>query len=587
MKHTRILLALAVVLCVSMPLAAANMDLVVMVDTSTSMFPYFDDLMHFLIQDLLTTKLHSGDTFHLLSFNSTPEVELSLDMGSEEAAEKAFGRLLLLQPLGRYTDLVAALQFLYHYTKELPDSNPKTILLVTDGVHDPPPNSPNRGDPEKIKKAIEEITGSIKKEGWTLRILKVPAEPAPGEEGLPSYLPEVSEGLGVPIVPYRNEDKAQVTGEIMGYPTLLFPPALGSVGSRFVAPFRVKNFSADPIIVRLSSVQSESGELLERTVTIAVAPKKEAALNVPLRLPSSMAAGDYSLTVKLSFEDDIRISPTEGTLRFTYTGRGGMPALGLTLSSILYAVLGAVGILLLVALFLFLRRKLHEVPLAGIERAAKRREETALARPAHGQAAPAKIPLLSAEGEKAASQPSPARAEAPVLRERRKLVPLLEVGAPSHAGGLLAASAAGRRPTVESLRKALPQPLLQRSGLPPMIEMRASDQNSHIGFRNIHRIPQGGSLSVGGRFSSYLIYFVPVPRGIAEIRNEGGRYTFVPLRKEFFPGLPRPLVDCIAAEIPMVTPKGYTFTIRFREWVSPLDEINALMRSIHHEGKRS
>jgi hypothetical protein len=102
MKHARILLAAVLLLAAAaLPLAAADMDLVVMVDTSSSMFPYFDELMNYLVQDLLTAKLHAGDTFHLLSFASAPEEEMSLDMGSEEAAKKAFGRLLLLRPLGR------------------------------------------------------------------------------------------------------------------------------------------------------------------------------------------------------------------------------------------------------------------------------------------------------------------------------------------------------------------------------------------------------------------------------------------------------------------------------------------------------
>jgi hypothetical protein len=100
--------------------AAENMDLVVMVDTSESMFPFFDDLMNYLVQDLLTEKLHKGDTFHLLSFSSVPEVEISLEVNSEEAAQRAFGRILLLHALGRYTDLVSALQFLDKYVKELP-----------------------------------------------------------------------------------------------------------------------------------------------------------------------------------------------------------------------------------------------------------------------------------------------------------------------------------------------------------------------------------------------------------------------------------------------------------------------------------
>jgi Mg-chelatase subunit ChlD len=213
-----IILAAVIALCAfaAHPVAAENIDLVVMVDTSESMFPYFDDLMNYLVQDLLTAKLHRGDTFHLLSFSSVPEVEISLEVNSEEAAQRAIGRILLLHALGRYTDLVSALQFLHKYTKELPETNPKQIILITDGVNDPPPDSPNRGSPEKVRAAVLEAAQAMKKEGWTFNILKVPPVPAPGEEGVKSYLPDLSEALGVPIVPYKVADKEHVTGRTTG-----------------------------------------------------------------------------------------------------------------------------------------------------------------------------------------------------------------------------------------------------------------------------------------------------------------------------------------------------------------------------------
>ncbi|HYW83201.1 MAG TPA: vWA domain-containing protein, partial [Spirochaetia bacterium] len=184
-----------------MPAAAENIDLIVMVDTSASMFPYFDDLMNYLVHDLLATRLHRGDTFHLLSFDSTPEVEIALEMNSPEAADRAFGRILLLHPLGRYTDLVAALQFLSKYAKELPETNPKQIILITDGVHDPPPGSPDKMGDAEVRKAVDEVAAAMKKEGWQFDILKVPPQPVPGEEGLKSYLPDLAQTLGVPIVP--------------------------------------------------------------------------------------------------------------------------------------------------------------------------------------------------------------------------------------------------------------------------------------------------------------------------------------------------------------------------------------------------
>ena len=136
--------ALIALFLAAMPACAENIDLVVVVDTSSSMFPYFDDLMNYLVHDLLASRLHRGDTFHLLSFDSSPEVEIALEINSAEAADRAFGRILLLHPLGRYTDLIGALQFLDKYVKELPETNPKQIILITDGVHDPPPGSPNR-----------------------------------------------------------------------------------------------------------------------------------------------------------------------------------------------------------------------------------------------------------------------------------------------------------------------------------------------------------------------------------------------------------------------------------------------------------
>ena len=71
--------------------------------------------------------------------------------------------------------------------------------------------------------------------------------------------------------------------------------------------------------------------------------------------------------------------------------------------------------------------------------------------------------------------------------------------------------------------------------------MRVSLQNHQIGFRNVHRIPEGAARNVGGGFSNYLIFLVRVPASIGEIRNVDGSYMFTPLRAEMFPGLGGPV----------------------------------------------
>jgi hypothetical protein len=557
---TKALLAilLAAALGVGIPAAAENMDLVVMVDTSESMFPYFDDLMNSLIQDLLTAKLRRGDTFHLLSFSSFPEVEISLEVNSQEAAERAFGRILLLHPLGRYTDLVAALRFLHTYTKELPETNPKRILLLSDGVHDPPPGSPNRGV-EEVRKSIDEAAAAIRSEGWTVSILKVPPQPAKGEAGLKSYLDEIASVLGVQVAAYTSGTGTALTGLAMGFPNIVFPAHLGKVGNRFVAPFRVKNNDKEStILVGLTSIQSEGVELLEKKVQLVVPAGAEAVLDAPIRLPISFPSGEHARSVQLVFQDDVRISPTTGVLSFTYTGKGGLPLPRLTFLYVLYILLAAAVIYLLVRLFLFMREKLHEVSLSGFSRVAG------------GRAAPAQGAAL---GRARRAAPPPAAVSA--APKARRQVPLMESSAPS--------ARKRARPTVMSMRRALPKPAVQPATLPPQIEMRVSLQNSHIGFRNVHRIASGSSRSVGGGFSSYLVFLVSVPRGIAEIRNENGGYTFVPLRAELFPDLSGPLPDCLEKEIPFTTSRGKELTLRFRTWVSPLEEINRLMRSVARE----
>ena len=75
-----------------------------------------------------------------------------------------------------------------------------------------------------------------------------------------------------------------------------------------------------------------------------------------------------------------------------------------------------------------------------------------------------------------------------------------------------------------------------------------------------------------------------MPASIAEIRNQEGKYVFTPLEGGDVPGVGGPVEDCLGKEIPFVGPQGREMSLHFREWVSPLDEINRIMRSVGHEG---
>lgn len=117
----------------------------------------------------------------------------------------------------------------------------------------------------------------------------------------------------------------------------------------------------------------------------------------------------------------------------------------------------------------------------------------------------------------------------------------------------------------------------------PLIEMRVSFQNPHIGFRNIHKLKDNKVFSIGGGMSQYLIFLIPMPPHIAEIYKENGKYIFNPLQKEYFPDLKGPVVDCLNKEIPVVSRHGYRSMIIFKEYISPLSRIHDLLHSITYD----
>jgi hypothetical protein len=118
-----------------------------------------------------------------------------------------------------------------------------------------------------------------------------------------------------------------------------------------------------------------------------------------------------------------------------------------------------------------------------------------------------------------------------------------------------------------------------RTGHRPLI-LRVVDQNPYIGTRNIHEVPPGRSRSVGGDGSTFLIYYLPMPPRIADIRNDGKQYVFIPRKPQHFASLDKPLTGFLNQEIVALTKRGQRVRLVFQEYVSPAESINSLMRSV-------
>jgi len=503
------ILVIVLLVCIPCIAGSTGVDVVVMVDISESMFPFFDDVVDYLLRDLLENRLHQGDSFHLLSFADSPAPEVKIDIAGAQELQTVIDRILLLEPLGQYTDLIAAVDFLYEYTGAIPAENKKLVLLLTDGIHDPPPGSPNRLDKQQVLSRLLESSEKIKKQGWDVHIMRMPGRlsesqsesseregsSAGTDESGMDLLHQLSRELDTEILEYEEIDKESMTDELTGFSTLDFPGDLGRVRRRFRAPFTVNNHSAQPIRVALTAVHSAAGSLLLRPSSVTVGADQSADLSVALRLPPTVEKGVQRLTVSLEFEDpELRISPLSGELQLEYVPVFGWFRTRIPLPYLLYGLGALVLIGVIILLIIVVRRRLQDASFdrlfAGVSAARTRR------------------------------------------RSGRQLI------------------------------------------------MKVDMQNPNIGSRNIHAVPPGSKRSVGGDGSTFLIYYISVPRRIGEIRNDGKRYSFVPRKSEFFPDLHNPLADCLEKPIRAVSSRGREIIFHFHEYVSPLEALNRLMRSV-------
>ncbi|HUV06463.1 MAG TPA: vWA domain-containing protein [Spirochaetia bacterium] len=500
-------------LFLSSVLWCSGRDIIAMVDISASMAPFFEDLRSYFVHDLLK-RIRIGDTFHFLSFSSSPEAEISQVVEDQKSIEKIINKILMLEPIGLHTDLVAAVGFLTRYAKRLPADRDKIILLLTDGVHDPPPESPNRGDPDQVLQALLGNAEELKRGGWTIHILQMPGADqqqsqvdtggiegaGKGEGKDKSYLPDVAMALGIDMLPFSRKDSFSKIDQSISAPQsgtigVVFPAYLGTVNSPFKATFAITSLTSQETHIDLFQVSAGEINILERTVTVNIPPGKTLHVPAVIRLPRGSPQGKQELNVTLVFDENGQKHSLTGTLSFTLSHTPVL-SIGENISIPLIPLLLILAIVLIALLLIYT---------------------------------------------------------------------ILKVKLPRRREGMVHPS--GRR--FGSFRKT-----------GEVIEMRVRQQNPRIGVRNIHFMRPGSRLTVGGGRSHFLIFIAPIPSSIGEISYDGDDFTFVPKKKHFFPDLDAPVVSCLGKEIPALSDKGYALFLRFKRYVSPLDEINRILQNL-------
>ncbi|MDR1575838.1 MAG: VWA domain-containing protein [Treponema sp.] len=543
---------------------AGPIDLILLLDTSASMSDSYEDVQNYISGAFLKEFLRAGDTFHLIPFSDKPRVDFARRFEGRGELETIIGRMFLQYPLDPWSDIPAALSFAESYAASLP-SRPKKIVLVSDGDSAPPPGSASRSyDEAGLTGLINETKTRLGGKGIDLYYTRInPGKPLanlPGSERTP--LPQAA-----PAQPARAPDRPASPTPSVPRPAPSTPPAADRPAAQTPdmpqAQAQATQPAQAPGAPPAQPAQAPDRPASSTPSVPPPAPSTPPATDRPAaRTPDSpppvqeLPSPAAETVPPAGVLDDAPVEvppaavpapPPDAPPVQTPPAGAGSRLFGDGLPLPLLIGIAVLGLLAAGLVIFLVTRRLQGSPNRAMAMAA-----------------------------------APPPRQAPVPLPEENLPPFKD-----HSRDL--ASFAASRPKQRTTPYADHRPLSAMpaefpSG-PVLLNLFVEDQNTFIGRRNIHALKSGYSFTVGGGKSDFLIFLVPVPAAIGEVRRDGNSCTFIPRKPAYFPDLgSRELPDCIGKTIRVVSDKEYELRFRVERWEDPLLALNRLLNSIKVPG---
>jgi flagellar biogenesis protein FliO len=151
-----------------------SIDLVLVLDSSSSMSSSYRETLHYITGPFLKEFLRVGDTFHLISFSDIPQAEISRRIEGVGDMETVIGRMLLMYPLNPYSDIPGALDFTEQYVSTLPGGRSKKVVLVTDGSQNPRPGTGQNMDSAAVQSLLKGAVSRFSQRGAEFYLVTFP-----------------------------------------------------------------------------------------------------------------------------------------------------------------------------------------------------------------------------------------------------------------------------------------------------------------------------------------------------------------------------------------------------------------------------
>jgi len=393
MTKIKKLLALALLAGALLPASAAGSDVVVLMDASGTILPYFDEINNRILVDITRKFVRQGDTFHLVSFNSRVNLEIVQPIRTEADVSRVVSRFMLLYPLGQNSDFLSGIHYTWQYVSSLDHLRDKIIIIISDGIFNPPAASPYYSwTGEQVRSDLSLVSGKIRAAGWKVYYIKLPfpqdAEIRTLDGNLLSEAGTAASGNGDGTATgtaegSRGETKtySDISGDFTGsldiepsplpaddvpitfvdsmfsMPEVTFPQDLGKKGRIFTLPLKIKNTSDKPLDMELDAVFVGSTDVLDKNAFLNLSPLARGTIQAEIRLPPAIAKGPQDIEFRLQFSGNLRVTPQSGVVHLTLSNFSPEMLFRTGGSVFLVLILVVLAVVLVAFLFFFIAHR--------------------------------------------------------------------------------------------------------------------------------------------------------------------------------------------------------------------------------------
>ena len=675
-----------------------NAEIVILMDTSGTILPYYEDINNRVLSEINDKFVRKGDTVHVLSFNADARYEMSQKINSEKDMSRVVSRFLLLYQLGKSSDFLTGLQYARQYGSNLPDTKEKILIIISDGIFNPPESSPYKNyTDDQIKNEIGLLAGSIRKKGWKVYYVKLPYpadavirgldgkefyNPGGGYAGTGSgssgsqgaggstgggstsgtsgstssgggyaggsttsgtsgstssggsstgggstsgnsgtdqggsgntgtgqgSLTDVSKdfkeasGAAGSELPKDENGKFTITDNAEDLPLINFPDeGLEAHGNKLAFSFEVTNNSDEDVELYLTHIVIDNGVNISKIPvdsqnTKIKASEKDVPIRVSALLPDEYKEGNYNIIMRLEFAEGKRVLPQvmETSLAVFPTSFQRLK----NSNALWFILLGLILLLLLIFLIVFFTRR------RGSSSSSNQVRYAAAGSQINYQEEDKRYPHKLSEEDDHANRLNgfnSASSNTSIYSETKNFAG--DGGSIYSADNLdrvasqrqddevlrrrvLAASFAAKEPRGTYMSPAnFFETIEIKRNKSGMTEIYVLNQNRNIGRRNIHVMKPGTSLTLGGgKTDNFLIFLVPFPARLAQVRYDGQDYHLAILKPKYFPYEKSNVVNnCISKTVTIVSDKGYHVYFTFREYENPTEKLNSILTSIKYD----